>query len=140
MSRTGIIAFGALSIGLVSGCHEKSAVTEPDRPSVATSADASPSITARGRAVFSEKCSPCHGAEGKGDGAAADLLVPHPPDFTRGLFPSRERTGVRPTPDDLILSLNTGLHGRSMPGWRNLADSDRRAVIAYLLTLFPMSS
>ena len=36
----------------------------------------------RGRAVFVQRCSGCHGATGLGDGPAADLLNPTPDDFS----------------------------------------------------------
>lgn len=37
---------------------------------------------ARGKVLFDEKCASCHGAGGRGDGAAAAGLNPPPADFT----------------------------------------------------------
>jgi mono/diheme cytochrome c family protein len=36
-----------------------------------------------GRAIYLEACASCHGADGKGDGPAADTLKHRPPDLTR---------------------------------------------------------
>jgi mono/diheme cytochrome c family protein len=43
---------------------------------------------ARGRQVFANSCTPCHGAGGRGDGLASQRGVPPPPSLVTG--PSRE--------------------------------------------------
>ena len=43
----------------------------------------------RGRAVFEQRCSGCHGVKGLGDGPAASMLMPSPDDFSDpGMFTS----------------------------------------------------
>jgi mono/diheme cytochrome c family protein len=42
--------------------------------------------SASGRAVYQDRCSPCHGANGGGDGPAADALVPRPRNFRDPAF------------------------------------------------------
>jgi len=37
------------------------------------------------KATFDKTCAPCHGAAGKGDGAAAKMLKPPPQDFATAL-------------------------------------------------------
>ncbi|MER3447515.1 MAG: cytochrome C [Candidatus Dadabacteria bacterium] len=37
---------------------------------------------AKGKALFAEKCTPCHGHEGKGNGPAAGALNPKPRNLT----------------------------------------------------------
>lgn len=56
-------------------------------------ASATPRVDARD--VFAERCAPCHGAEGRGDGAAAAECNPRPPDLS-----DRQRQ-ARLTDDDL---------------------------------------
>ncbi|MBV9946642.1 MAG: c-type cytochrome [Myxococcales bacterium] len=41
-------------------------------------------IPAESREIFSERCATCHGAGGRGDGAAAANLNPKPRDYTNG--------------------------------------------------------
>ena len=43
----------------------------------------SPESIARGRQLFAQDCAVCHGAEGRGDGAAAAALPQRPKDLSR---------------------------------------------------------
>ncbi len=57
--------------------------------SVALAAPAAPSHAdqvAAGKKVFEMNCLPCHGATGKGDGAAAAALNPKPRNFTDAAY------------------------------------------------------
>ncbi|MBZ0272849.1 cytochrome c [bacterium] len=42
----------------------------------------SPAARAEAQQVFATRCTPCHGAEGKGDGPASKGLTPPPRDYT----------------------------------------------------------
>jgi cytochrome c oxidase cbb3-type subunit 2 len=97
------------------------------------------SPTARGKAVYDAHCVTCHGSDGKGDGPAATLLVPHPRDFTSGRYKIRStETGSLPTDDDLLRSVRQGLSGTAMPAWQSiLPDDDIRAVVGYIKSLSP---
>lgn len=74
----------------------------------------------RGGRLFVDNCAVCHGADGRGDGPMADILVIPPPDLTRiaarygGEFP---RIGIARIVDgrDAILS-----HGGDMPIFGNI--------------------
>ena len=115
-SATALLAHGA-------------AVLEP-RPAAAQSADA-----ALGKAVYEKRCAGCHGAEGKGDGPAAELLVPRPRDFTAGKYKIRTVAGPLATDQDLLRMVTDGMPGTSMPPWRALPERERTAVVAHLKTL-----
>ncbi|MCK6553766.1 cytochrome c [Candidatus Binatia bacterium] len=41
---------------------------------------------ARGKAIFAEKCTSCHGTDGKGDGPMAVAMSPPPANFTDPAF------------------------------------------------------
>jgi mono/diheme cytochrome c family protein len=46
-------------------------------------AAASPGDAAKGKEIYAKSCATCHGATGKGDGAAAAALNPKPTDLTK---------------------------------------------------------
>ena len=85
----------------------------------------------RGRAVFSEQCTPCHGAAGHGDGPkAAKLEGPHPADLTDPAVMS----GLAPL--DIYRKVTIGVAGTAMPEFEEtLSEEDRWAVTAYVATL-----
>ena len=81
-----------LLIGLivgVSGCTSKDAApAEPKAaepapaPTPAPGAEAAVDPVAAAAEIFENRCSVCHGASGKGDGAGSAALDPKPRDFT----------------------------------------------------------
>src|SRR4029079_3688308 len=93
----------------------------------------------RGKALYEKHCVACHGAAGRGDGAAAAFLVPRPRDFTTGKYKIRTtETGSVPTDDDLISSLRRGLYASAMPAWDRLpSDAEIADVAHYIKTLAP---
>ena len=92
--------------------------------------------TTAGRIVYQKWCAGCHGDQGAGDGVAARHMIPPPRDFTGAIYQIRSTaSGNLPTDADLMRSLDEGLHGTAMPGWRNaLSDRERRDVLAYIKT------
>jgi cytochrome c oxidase cbb3-type subunit I/II len=63
--------------------------------------------------LWALNCSGCHGSQGKGDGPAAAWLVPKPINLSQHEYSS-----------DLIADiLWNGVHGSSMPAWRDLSPS-----------------
>jgi cytochrome c oxidase cbb3-type subunit 2 len=90
----------------------------------------------RGKSTYEERCVECHGESGRGDGPGAPLLTPRPRDFTAAKYKLRStETGSLPTDDDLIRSVENGLAGSAMPGWKGLlSDAEIRDVVAYLKT------
>ncbi|MFL5581972.1 MAG: c-type cytochrome [Gemmatimonadaceae bacterium] len=98
-------------------------------------AQAAPAAPA-GKAVYDEWCAGCHGVDGKGDGPAADRMLPQPRDFTRGVFQIRTTaSGELPTDADLQRVIDEGMPGTAMPGWKaHLTGRERSDVLAYIKT------
>jgi DMSO reductase family type II enzyme heme b subunit len=90
-----------------------------------------------GKVVYERKCVGCHGEKGDGKGAAAELLLPKPRDFTKGLFKIRSTANKTPTDQDLFRIVSDGMPGTSMPPWEVLPERDRRNVVAYIKTFAP---
>jgi hypothetical protein len=74
----------------------------------------------KAREVFSQRCTPCHGAEGRGDGAASASLTPRP----RNFHDAEWQQGV--TDDYLIQIIKAGgaavSKSPAMPGNPDLKD------------------
>ena len=71
----------------------------------------------RGEAIYRTWCQECHGEEGKGDGPAADRMLPRPRDFVAARYQIRTTaSGELPTDDDLMRVMREGLAGTAMPG------------------------
>ena len=95
-----------------------------------------PEASEKGKEVYEQSCAHCHGTEGRGDGSAAENLLPKPRDFTRGLYKIRStEAGELPTDQDLFDIITIGMPGSSMPGWEtSLSANDRWEVVAYIKT------
>ena len=95
-----------------------------------------PQDTSAGKLVYQKWCAGCHGDNGAGDGVAAKHMIPPPRDFTGAVYQIRSTaSGQLPTDDDLMRSIDEGLPGTAMPGWKSrLSDHQRRDVLAYLKT------
>jgi len=79
-----------------------------------------------GENVAKINCASCHGAKGKGDGAAAAALNPKPADWTSARVQD-ESDG------EIFWKITTGRG--PMPSWRHLPESDRWAIVRYMRTL-----
>ncbi|MDQ6801063.1 MAG: c-type cytochrome [Acidobacteriota bacterium] len=92
-----------------------------------------------GQRVFARHCAVCHGPDGRGNGPAAPSLIPHPRDFTLGLYKFKSTPpGVPPTDDDLVSVVTNGLQASAMPYFRDiLTAGEIRAVVAHVRTLSP---
>jgi mono/diheme cytochrome c family protein len=88
---------------------------------------------AAGKQIFMQLCTPCHGPEGHGDGAAAASLNPKPRNLTDAAY-------MTPLNDRYLFELVSrgGIAvGKSpqMPAQTGLAAEDIRNVVAYVRTL-----
>jgi DMSO reductase family type II enzyme heme b subunit len=135
--RTGWTAVGLLCAGLVAAsaavgpAAARAAEMEPVRPApVAADPD-------RGRRLYERHCAQCHGASGKGDGPAAELVYPRPRNFTTAVFKVRSTlSGQLPTDQDLFRAISEGLPGTSMPPWKkHLSEDDRWQLVHHIKTL-----
>ena len=101
-----------------------------------THAQNAPEASEKGKEVYEQSCAHCHGTEGRGDGSAAENLLPKPRDFTRGLYKIRStESGQLPMDQDLFNIITIGMPGSSMPGWETaLSAGDRWEVVAYIKT------
>jgi mono/diheme cytochrome c family protein len=97
-------------------------VDQADLPIVAPDAQ-------NGKAVYEEKCAPCHGVTGMGDGAQSSNLSVEVP----ALGDSTVARGVRPV--EWYNMVTDGNIERFMPPFKSLDDRTRWDVVAYALTL-----
>ena len=71
---------------LASACSKSEGSAPPPPPSSAPAAPTAPAAavdpTAKAAEIFAQRCTPCHGAEGRGDGVASKGLTPPPRNFT----------------------------------------------------------
>ena len=90
----------------------------------------------RGKAVYDKWCAGCHGDKGDGDGHGARFMLPHPRDFSKGVFKIRTTaSGEIPTDADLRHVIDEGMPGTAMPEWKSrLSDKERDDVAAYIKT------
>lgn len=88
-----------------------------------------PPDPSRGKEIYAEKCAPCHGSTGEGDGPrAAQLSNPVPPLASSEL--SRKTSPAR-----WFSIVTLGNLERFMPPFPSLSDSQRWDVVAYALSL-----
>lgn len=96
----------------------------------------SPATVAKGKALFQQSCALCHGPVGRGDGALAPTLFPHPVNLQLHV--------PQHAPGEIHYWISNGIPGTSMPAWQDidaatgkprLADEDRWAIIRYLQAL-----
>lgn len=93
----------------------------------------------RGAELYAKWCAGCHGEEGRGDGPAADRMLPRPRDFTRALYQVRTTpSGSLPTDDDLMRIIDRGMPGTAMPGWqKKFSPEERREILQHLKSFSP---
>jgi mono/diheme cytochrome c family protein len=91
-----------------------------------------------GKLVYQRYCLSCHGAQGNGQGEAAEYMSVKPRDYRQGTYKWRTTpSGSLPLDADLEHTLLNGLYGTYMPTWRALDERSRRDVIAYIKTFSP---
>lgn len=90
-----LILSSLLSLALLAGCNKESpapeansnptadtAKTEQKVEAKTDTAAVTPEVMKEAQEIFSSRCTPCHGPQGKGDGPASAGLTPPPRNFT----------------------------------------------------------
>jgi mono/diheme cytochrome c family protein len=91
-----------------------------------------------GREAFLNRCSGCHGTTAEGNGPASVMLKPKPRNLVAGSFKLRSTpSGVLPSIDDLLRTINQGVIGSSMPSFREVAEQEKLAIVYYIRSLRP---
>ncbi|MCB0369092.1 MAG: cytochrome c [Bdellovibrionales bacterium] len=86
-----------------------------------------PEIVEHGAKIYKTNCSMCHGAEGKGDGAAAATMNPKPRNFVEGKWTQGEGIIAH------YHVLQNGIKGGSMASFeQQLKPYDRWAVLHFI--------
>ena len=90
--------------------------------------------SARGKRIYHENCTPCHGESGKGDGVGAQGLPVHPADHTNSaVMNSRSDAFLHD-----VIEKGGGAMGLSsfMPAWKGiLKDNEIEDLVEYIRTL-----
>lgn len=82
---------------------------------------------ALGERIYVERCGPCHGERGRGDGPTAPALQPPPRDFGSAAFWQGKTT------ESLRAVVQGGKPGTMMPPFAGvLTDAEIDAVVAYI--------
>jgi hypothetical protein len=91
-----------------------------------------PEKLAEGKKLFESNCVSCHGAEGKGDGAAGKTLNPPPRNF-------HDLKGWTNGPQfsNMYKTLHEGITARGMASYSNLKPEERINMILHIRTFLP---
>jgi len=85
------------------------------------------SVHDRGKALFEQRCSVCHGADGRADTAVGRLLKPHPRNFADPVEMARITT------DRMYHSIREGRPGTAMAAWKDeLTETEVGDLIDYI--------
>lgn len=123
---------GLLLVGLTSaacGHGEPALPREYRRVAVPAAVLASTEAQARGRRLFLENCSLCHGTRGDGQGERREGLATPPRNFTDRHWQSST------SPRRVYFAIREGLAGTPMPQWKSLSEQDAWDMTAFVLTL-----
>lgn len=92
----------------------------------------SPSLLKLGKQVYDQRCAPCHGVDGQGEGEAAYLLYPKPRDFVMAQYRMVSTWQRLPTDEDLYYVISRGIPGSAMPAWSHLDEKKRWGLVHYV--------
>jgi cytochrome c553 len=123
------LLLGAVGLPTLGCDHARDAAQGGAMVSNATTRSKTPAVEAR--EILAERCSPCHGAEGKGDGPAAGECDPRPPNLTDRARQSR----LSDQELERLILLGGKATGRSNHMPPNSDLEKRRPVLAALVTL-----
>ena len=130
MRRGFIIGLCLLLVGVLLGTAQSQDQKKKAKPNPVPS---DKKTTDQGEKVAKVNCASCHGAKGKGDGAAAIALTPKPADWTSAKVQDE-------TDGELFWKITNGNSDRGMPSFSKLPELQRWQLVLYLRTLKPTDS
>jgi len=129
----------SLFVVVLSGCSLAGDVTPPPNISLPTVTSAPVTVEGTyplvapdlvsGQAIYAEKCTPCHGETGMGDGSLAEKSPSPVPAIGDPAIARKAR------PADWYTLVTVGRMTNGMPGFKSLNDRQRWDVVAYAHTL-----
>jgi len=123
-----LFAFGAVASGILWASRELAVEAYPTTYRTSPISFEAREISAA-MPIFAQRCSPCHGLTGRGDGAAGSALSPPPSNLTE------PHTGDH-TPGDIHWWLTHGKPRSGMPGFEGtITEADRWRLIQYVRAL-----
>lgn len=140
MKKIFILLFGFSLIFLISGCAVSLAADVTPPPDYQapveqgpilqeTTAPILPPDISEGKIIYLEKCAPCHGEKGMGDGSQSSQLPVAAAPIGNIDFAANKK------PLDWFEIITNGNIENFMPGFQSLNDRERWNVTAYILTL-----
>ena len=141
MKKTVLFLVGVLFLTLLTGCAVSLAsdVTPPPNYQAPTeqesvigrtsTAPILPPDIVEGKLIYQEKCQPCHGEKGLGDGIQSSQLPVPAAEIGKIDFAKDKK------PSDWYKIITIGDIENFMPGFQSLNDRQRWNVTAYILTL-----
>lgn len=86
----------------------------------------------RGKELYENHCTQCHGDRGDGNGPAARFLYPRPRNFQLAVYLLVSTDSNLPTEKDLMQVITNGMPGSAMFPFGHLPDDDRQALVKYV--------
>ncbi len=129
------ILISILALVFIAGIAEAAIKSKKPKP------PKTPELVAKGKEIYFERCSFCHGITGAGDGPAGEFVNPRPRNFQTNVFKFRStESGALPLDEDLFETISKGVQGTAMQSFDSdfqktgLSEEERWAVIYYIQT------
>jgi high-affinity iron transporter len=84
-----------------------------------------PDLMSKGKKIFEQTCTPCHGSKGDGKGPAGAVLKPPPTDFTK---PLKEWPYTKGNLSKVFEVITKGIPNTGMVAWTQYSEQERWAL------------